>query len=320
MLFSGTLPENGIFSPVRCNVDTNTSLSKSSLALFCQDSDTPDDVLGENGFASNPVYKNQGKDAAFELPFQTLVDSDLIEDGMPRIPSYYRYWSNEDSCTYDSEKACEQVEKDALAFFNAKKAKLDIAAECMDQKEPSLLCVFDAKTFGQDWSEGCDWLEQVIRNVAASDDVALSPLSPLIGNIFSLQKIIPYPGAAQGNSYGEDLLDSSNDWMIRYTRKMCERMVDLSDRFPNETGLKVRLLNLGAKELMLAESGEWAKMIHDGYFPEYATERFKESIKAFMIVFDALGSNTVSTEWLTKLEKEHVIFPWMNFRMFCPKK
>ena len=142
----------------------------------------------------------------------------------------------------------------------------------------------------------------------------------LIGNIFSLQKITPYPGAAQGNSYGEDLLDSSNDWMIRYTRKMSERMVDLSDRFPNETGLKVRLLNLGARELMLAESGEWSKMIHDGDFPEYAAKRFKESIKAFMIVFDALGSNTVSTEWLTKLEKEHLIFPWMNFRMFSPKK
>ena len=55
-------------------------------------------------------------------------------------------------------------------------------------------------------------------------------------------------------------------------------------------------------------------------FPEYAAKRFKESIKAFMIVFDALGSNTVSTEWLTKLEKEHLIFPWMNFRMFSPKK
>ena len=71
---------------------------------------------------------------------------------------------------------------------------------------------------------------------------------------------------------------------------------------------------------MIAQSGEWAKMIHDGDFPEYAEKRFREAIKSFMIVFDALGSNTVSTEWLTKLEKEHVIFPWMNFRLFSPKK
>ena len=46
----------------------------------------------------------------------------------------------------------------------------------------------------------------------------------------------------------------------------------------------------------------------------------KEAIESFMIVFDALGSNTVSTEWLTKLEREHAIFPWMNFRMFSRKK
>ena len=189
----------------------------------------------------------------------------------------------------------------------------------MKSGDPSLLCVIDAKQLGQDWAEGIDWLEAVLRKAAAFE-IKLSAISPLIGNQFSLQKIVPYPGAAQGNSYGEDLLDSSNGWMIRYTRKMCERMIDLSDRFPNETGLKVRLLNLGAKELMIAQSAEWAKMIHDGYFPEYATERFKEAIESFMIVFDALGSNTVSTEWLTKLEREHAIFPWMNFRMFSRKK
>ena len=100
---------------------------------------------------------------------------------------------------------------------------------------------------------------------------------------------------------------------------MSERMIDLSDRYPNETGLKIRLLNLGARELLLAQSGEWATMIHDGYFPEYAEKRFKDAIRSFMIVFDALGSNTVSTEWLTKLEKEHTIFPWMNFRIFSKK-
>lgn len=315
VLFSENVPENGIFSPVRCDLDSLTSLTHSSLALFCQDSDTPDDLAV---FASNPVYKNQGKDIAFELSGEELTKNGFLAEGTARIPSYFRYWNKEDG-VYSAKNAAEQVSHDAESFVSAKKAKLDEAERVMGGKNPSLVCVIDAKTLGQEWSEGVDWLEQVIRACAVTD-AALSSLSPLIGNQFSLQKITPYPGAAQGNSYGEDLLDSTNGWMIRYTRKMSERMVDLSDRFPNETGLKVRLLNLGAKELMLAQSGEWAKMIHDGDFPEYATERFKEAIKAFMIVFDALGSNTVSTEWLTRIEREHVIFPWMNFRMFSPKK
>ncbi|MCR4821922.1 MAG: DUF1957 domain-containing protein [Treponema sp.] len=318
VLFSDDIPKKGIFAPVRCDLDSSTSLSQSSLALFCQDSDTPEDIIGEEGFFTNPLYKNQGKDAAFELADKELADSGFIEEGMARIPSYFRYWNKDDSA-YDLEKARAQVKKDALAFLNAKNEKLSAAEKCIEGGSPSLLCVLDAKTLGQDWAEGLEWLEEVIRS-APSQDVELSHLSPQLGNIFSLQKITPYPGAAQGNSYGEDLLDSTNGWMIRYTRKMSERMVDLSDRFPNETGLKVRLLDLGAKELMIAQSGEWAKMIHDGDFPEYAEKRFKEAIKSFMIVFDALGSNTVSTEWLTNLEKEHVIFPWMNFRTFSPKK
>lgn len=318
MLFSENTPKDGIFAPVRCDLNCSTSLSQASLVLFGQDSDTPDDIIGENGFASNPVYRNQGKDIAFELPADSLVSANFIESGMARIPSYFRYW-NKNEEIYNPEAALAQVKSDADSFISSKNEKLSAAQECMQGKSPSLLCVIDAKTLGQEWSEGVDWLESLIRSLSDSE-LSLSTLSPLIGNQFSLQQINPYPGAAQGNSYGEDLLDSTNGWMIRYTRKMSERMVDLSDRFPNETGLKVRLLDLGAKELMIAQSGEWAKMIHDGDFPEYAEKRFREAIKSFMIVFDALGSNTVSTEWLTKLEKEHVIFPWMNFRLFSPKK
>ena len=315
LLFSENPPKHGIFAPVRCDLDTSTSLTHTSLALFAQDSDSPDDV---DSFSKNPVYKNQSKDISFELSSEELKKSGFLEGETARIPSYYRYW-NRDGSIYSEKDAENQLALDARAFVDSKNAKLSKAASLMGEKSPSLLCVIDAKTLGQEWTEGVDWLEQVICESAKSE-ITLSHLSPLIGNQFALPKIKPYSGAAQGNSYGEDLLDSTNGWMIRYTRKMSERMVDLSDRFPNETGLKVRLLDLGAKELMLAQSGEWAKMIHDGIFPEYATKRFKESIKAFMIVFDALGSNTVSTEWLTKLEQEHVIFPWMNFRMFSKKK
>ena len=103
-------------------------------------------------------------------------------------------------------------------------------------------------------------------------------------------------------------------------RKACERIVDLAGRFPDDSGLKVRLLNLGSRELMLAQSSEWAKMIETDQFAEYAEKAFKDSIISFTAVFDALGSNTVSTEWLCNLEKEHPIFPWMNFRIFSKKK
>ena len=60
-------------------------------------------------------------------------------------------------------------------------------------------------------------------------------------------------------------------------------------------------------------------MIDNDDSPDFAQRRFKDSIIAFTMVFDALGSNTVSTEWLTKLESKESIFPWMNYRIFSKK-
>lgn len=311
LLFSETQPADGIFSPVR---------AANSLAIFARDRDTPDDITNiQTGFAANKVYKNQQKDIAFELPPEEL--SDFLKTDFARVNSLYRYWSKiEDESgvcePYDYEKACVQAQKDAQSFLEQKNKKLDEAASLLNKKV-CLVCVLDASILGQDWAEGIIWLEDVLRENSGS---RFASCGELIENQFKFQKIVPYPSAASGTGYGEDLLDNTNSSMIRYTRKMCDRMVDLSDRFPLDTGLKIRLLNLAARELLLAQSSEWPKMLHDGKLPEYVEKRFKEFVIAFTTVFDSLGSNTVSTEWLTRLEKEHAIFPWMNYRIFSKKK
>ena len=115
-------------------------------------------------------------------------------------------------------------------------------------------------------------------------------------------------------------MDNSNSWMIRYTRKATQRIIDLAERFPSETSLKERLLNMAAKQVLLAQSGDWPAMIHDGKTPDYIEELFKDEILSFTRVFDSLASNTVSTEWLTSCERKNKIFPWLNYRIFSKKK
>ena len=141
----------------------------------------------------------------------------------------------------------------------------------------------------------------------------------MLENQYNLEKITPYYAALTGHGYGENLLSNKNNWMVRYIHKMSERMIDLADRFPIDTGLKNRLLNLGAKELMMGQSLGLARMIEEGDNPDFAERRFKECVKNFTQIFDSLGSNTVSTEWLTELEAKDSIFPWMNYRIFSRK-
>ena len=160
----------------------------------------------------------------------------------------------------------------------------------------------------------------MLRTAVDNEDFELATCSELIDKQYSLQRIAPFAGANVGTGYGECLLDNNNSWMIRYVRKACERMIDLAVRFSDDTGLKARSLNLASKELLLAMAGDWPMMLHDGEMPEYAEERFKESVSAFSTVYDSLGSNCISTEWLTKMEKKHPLFSDMNYHVFSRRK
>ena len=315
MLFVDNPVDTGIFAPVRCG---------NSLVLFGSDPDTPKDISGEEGFMHNPVYRSQQRDIGFELSQEELKDM-RNKDGL-RVQTLYKYWANgdeqddEDAPLYDKNAALSQIQADAADFYCKKLAKLDEAESLMEGKPASLVCCISAELLGQNWYEGITWLENVIRLADSQKTLNLETCKNLIQDQFSLPKITPYPCSANGTGYGEDLLDSSNSWMLRYLRTASERMIDLAERFPSETGLKARLLNTGARELLIAQSGEWPQMLHDGKLPDYVEETFTKAILNFSRVFDALASNTVSTEWLTNLEREHAVFPWINYRIFSRKK
>lgn len=317
LLFVKEPVRTGIFAPVR---------TRNSLVLFGSDPVTSEELCGKDAYRFNAVYRAQEKDIGFELGAESLSCMMGKESG--RISTGYRYWANGSDGAeqggkrrvYSRTAAMEQAEKDAERFLREKISRLDEAATLMEKSPPCLTCVIPAEVLGQTWHEGVRWLEQVIRKVSQTPGAELTLCRDMLQNQFTLPKIIPYPCASNGTGFGEDLLDKSNSWMQRYLRISGERMISLTERFPSETGLKARLLNLGAKELLLAQSGAWPMMMHEGKLPDYAEESFTNSIINFNRVFDALASNTVSTEWLTGLEKAHSLFPWMNYRIFSSKR
>ena len=312
ILFSEKVPETGIFYPTRTD---------NSLVIFARNRVIDCELFGENGIIFSECYRNQNRDIGYELPMEKLTS--LMDKEGIRYSTGYKYWNRcfkDSGCLYNKECAMAQVEKDAQAFIDKRVQTLTEAEKLLPKCNfVSETCTLDISKLSKTWNECIAWLETVIRK---ADAAGLSVLScdKMCDEQYNLEKIEPYFSAGSGAGYGENLLSSKNCWMMRYIRKSCERMIDLAGRFPMDTGLKTRLLNLGAKELMLAQSLNLAKMINRSEFPQFAEKRFKESIAAFTSVFDSLGSNTVSTEWLTKLEARDSVFPWMNYRIFCKKR
>ena len=115
-------------------------------------------------------------------------------------------------------------------------------------------------------------------------------------------------------------LDASNDWIYRHTVRSLERMVELAERFPNESGIKERALNQAAREILLAQTSDWTKCLYKQESVEYARNQLEGALRNFTTIYEALGSNYISTEWLTTLEQRHNIFPTMNYRVFRRKR
>ncbi len=321
-LFSEVEPKNGIFTPARF---------ENSLAVFGRDFRVDSELFGEEGYCQNPIYKNSKEDIGFYNDFNDLTP--CISENSQRFKTGFSYWNknsididdfiesqNDTDLIYDGEKAFNQVKADAEDFVNKKMNLLQEAEKNLSSEQfLNLVCTIDLDRLSANWSEGISFIENIFR-CGSWQQINFSQCKKQAVNIYDLQKIKPYYGSLAGTGYGENLLSNKNSWMMRYVQKASERMCDLAERFATDNGLKSRLLNLGAKELMLSQSTTWAKFLDEGIFPEYAEYRFKQSIKDFTRVFDALGSNTVSTEWLTNLEEEHKIFPWMNYRIFCKKR
>jgi len=312
ILFSENVPEAGIFYPSR---------TENSLVIFARNRVIDSELFGENGIIYSECYRNTNRDIGYELPMEKL--SPLMDKDGIRYSTGFKYWNRcfkDSGHLYSEECARKQAQKDAEAFVEKRLNTLNKAAELLPKYNfVTEICTLDISKFRSTWSESIWWLEEVIRKAA---DAGLSLLScdRMCDEQYNLEKVEPYFSAGIGQGYGENLLSSKNCWMMRYVRKSCERMIDLAGRFPMDTGLKTRLLNLGAKELMLAQNSNLARKINRSEFPQFAEKRFKESIAAFTSVFDSLGSNTVSTEWLTKLEAKDSIFPWMNYRIFTKKR
>jgi hypothetical protein len=304
-LFADRPPVNGVFS---------AAMGESGLVFLGKDSAAYADIAHpETGFYLHSDYLDTDRDAGFELDEQALAPLFDVQKGRRTTGFCYH---RRDGVGYDIATGARQAEKDAEQFIANRDAVLTEAANLIDADPLCSVSVLPLSFLGKTWMEGLWWLEAVFRKLALRHDMHCALPAEYLKKVRRIQSITPFYASNLPSGYADELINSSNDWMFPRIQKATERMIDLAGRFPNDQGLKERMLNMAAKELLLAQSTDWPLMTDAQTSVEYAAAECEEHLDVFTDVYDSLGSGSVGTDRLIKREKEYPIFSEMNYRFF----
>ena len=83
--------------------------------------------------------------------------------------------------------------------------------------------------------------------------------------------------------------------------------------------LTKRALNQCVRELLLAQSADWAFIINNGTSAEYATRRVKDHVARFHYLADSIENNAIIEDYVGALEQMDNIFPNADYRLFQSK-
>jgi 1,4-alpha-glucan branching enzyme len=131
------------------------------------------------------------------------------------------------------------------------------------------------------------------------------------------QQVSTPPSCSWGaGGYAGVWLDGSNDWIYRHLHEAAERMIALARDYPEPDATTRRALDQAARELLLAQSSDWAFIMKTGTMVEYAIRRTKEHVLRFTRLHDQLRAHQVDEAWLASVEARDNIFPEIDHTLY----
>ena len=94
-------------------------------------------------------------------------------------------------------------------------------------------------------------------------------------------------------------------------------MVELARANPDPPPLRRRALNQAARELLLAQSSDWAFILKTGTMVEYAKERTRIHVNNFNHLYETIQRGDIDENWLSGIESRHNLFPDIDYRIYA---
>lgn len=310
ILFAKPRPAYGIYAPVYCPNGT---------AAFGRDPESSKQVWSsKEGYPGDFDYREFYRDIGYDLPLDYIRP--YIHESGQRINTgikYYRITGVTDhKDPYNPDWAREKAALHAGNFMHNREKQVDFLASVIN-RAPVIVAPYDAELYGHWWFEGPQFLDFLFRKMHFDQHNVKPILAAEYINLYPENQIVqPIMSSWGYKGYAEFWLENSNDWIYRHLHWAAKKMTETADRFTNPDPLQRRALNQMARELLLAQSSDWAFIMKTGTHVEYARNRTKTHILNFIGLLSQLGENRLEEAYLAKIEGQWNIFSEIDYTVY----
>jgi 1,4-alpha-glucan branching enzyme len=312
IIFARPRPKFGVYS---------SYYTKNKVAVFGRDHESSKSVWSSiEGYPGDYNYREYYRDIGFDLDYDYIKP--YISSCGVRIFTGIKYYritgETPHKEPYVPEWALDKASYHAGNFMFNREKQIEYLHSIFDRK-PIIVAPYDAELFGHWWFEGVQWLNFLIRKMRYDQKtVKLITPSGYLGLYPKNQVITPAASSWGWKGYHEVWLNGSNDWIYPHLHRAQEAMTAAAKQYTSPNPGKERILNQMARELLLAQSSDWAFMMKTGAFSEYAKKRTVTHLERFYLLKNYLDKGFINYEVIEDIERKDNIFPEINYSTFQP--
>ena len=313
IMFAEPRPKFGVYAPIAC--------PGSGVAALARDTESSKQVWSAiEGYPGDFNYRDFYRDVGFDLDYD-YVKPHLHQMGIRThlgIKYYKITGRTDDKQPYQRQAALEKAAEHAGNFMFNREKQVEWLSGAMDGRPPLIVAPYDAELFGHWWFEGPEWIDFLLRKMHW-DQQTVKPVTvpEYLDRYPRIQVSRPTLSSWGYKGYCEVWLEGANDWIYQHLHEGAERMVELARQNPDPDPLRRRALNQAARELLLAQSSDWAFIMKTGTMVDYAKERTRLHVLNFNQLYDEISTGHIDEPWLNEIERRHNLFPEIDYRVYA---
>ena len=310
LMYGEPRPRFAIFSPY---------YTPAGPAVFGRDRESSKQVWSaREGYPGDPAYRDFYRDIGMDLP-ENYLRTVLPDTGCRRNTGfkYHRITGAPNKEIYNRDWAMAAADHHAGDFLHSRVRQIGHLASVLPV-EPIVLSPFDAELFGHWWYEGPEFLNLFLRKAAYDQNTfRLTTPTDYLKDHSTQQMVAPSPSSWGNKGYWEVWLDRCNSWIYPHLHAAARRMTAAAREHEHtDSPFVQRTLKQLARELLLAQSSDWAFLMKTGTAVDYATRRTKDHILRFTNLHEMLESGLENESFLKACEDRDNIFPHVNWKHY----